>query len=57
MSIYKCPKCGYVAKIDTEHNKVEVTLPQGETRFPKHPGCELAKPLSTIDLSKLQKVS
>lgn len=56
MSLYKCPDCQYVADIDTSKNKLSVTLPAGKFQFPAHPGCELAKPLSAIDLTKLEKV-
>lgn len=53
MSTYKCPTCGYVAKI--EGNRLEITIPKDQSQFPNHANCELAKSLDKIDVSKLEK--
>jgi hypothetical protein len=53
MAEYQCPVCGQKANIDTVTKKKEI---EWDGSFPKHPDCELAKAISKIDFSKLQKV-
>lgn len=59
MEIYKCPKCKMEAEIDREHkikrltHKIDLNRPQ--MTFPSHADCELAKAVSKIDYSKLEK--
>jgi len=67
--LYKCPSCGATAHISIEKREIVVHAPPlfdakqlkpGATPFsvcfPPHFGCELAKPITQIDLSKLVKV-
>ena len=54
MPTFRCPVCGMSVVIDME--KKERIIAFDGVKFPKHGDCELAKALSKIDFSKLQKV-
>lgn len=66
--VYKCPTCGATAHINKETKEVVVHIPRfnppkpvpfkpGLTyTFPSHFDCELSKPITDIDLKKLEKV-
>lgn len=59
MEIYRCPKCKVEAEIDREKKTKSIThkinLNRPQMTFPTHPDCELVKPISKIDFSKLEK--
>lgn len=61
MARYKCPECGVIADIDIEQKVKRIVFPHLSSRreisFPSlgHT-CELAKAISKIDFSKLEKV-
>jgi len=65
---YKCPVCGATAHVDMKTKTLTLHVPptlidpknlRPNTRisacFPSHFDCELAKPITMIDLSKLVK--
>lgn len=59
MPKYRCPVCGVVADIDRANRKKALDF-RGKSRkdacFPKHPDCELAKGIDSMDFSKLEPV-
>lgn len=67
--LYKCPSCGAMAHINMEKKELVIHAPQllkpkdlkpgprpVSVCFPSHFDCELAKPITDIDLKKLVKV-
>jgi len=59
VEIYKCPKCKVEAEIDINKKTKKIThslnLNRPQMTFPTHSDCELAKPISKMDFSKLEK--
>ena len=51
---YQCPDCKTVVKFEGKVMHISI---KGQKSWPKHPGCELAKPIDKIDFDKLEKVS
>lgn len=63
--LYRCPTCGTTAHINKKTKEIVIHLPTpnipkpkpfklGPTfTFPSHFGCELAKPITEIDIKKL----
>lgn len=61
MAVYRCLICGYQAEIDQVKKTMSIMLPPaspGQQYIFPRPGhsCELAKPVTEIDLNKLEKV-
>lgn len=65
--LYKCPVCGASAHINLETKTVTIHAPTLDPKLlrknvpismcvPSHFDCELAKPISVINLDKLVKV-
>lgn len=54
--IYRCPKCGAKAEVDKEKNELRLIVESNLFTFPRHADCELAKPVSQINLDKLEKL-
>ena len=50
---YRCPDCETVIKVEGKVMKVFI---KGLKGWPRHPGCELAKPLDQIDFTKLERI-
>lgn len=59
MEIYRCPKCKVEAEIDRERKTKSIThkinLNRPQMTFPTHADCELAKPISKMNFSLLEK--
>lgn len=59
VEIYKCPKCKVEAEIDIKNKTKKIThslnLNRPRMTFPSHSDCELVKPVSKMDFSKLEK--
>ena len=55
---WKCPKCKIEAEIKGKTKTIKSTVDMERTiqSFPTHSDCELARPISKMDFSKLIKV-
>lgn len=55
---YKCPTCGWAIEMEAGSSKLDNSRAKDRFNrtFPAHADCELAKPASRIDTTKLEEL-